>query len=67
MLKSRKEIQEFIKMLFGSSEIVINDVPATNEDLVVLCEQVSRGYENIKNQKQYISSGRITKIEIKTF
>lgn len=67
MLKSRRETQEFIKTVFCSSEIKINGVLASKDDLIALCERVSGGKENICAQKQYISDNKIKKICVTTF
>lgn len=67
MLKNEAEIKMFIRLLFGSSEIEINGVTASNDDLVRLCKAVSSGTENIVGQKQYISARKIKKICITTF
>lgn len=66
MINDRREIQSFIARLYGSSEIVINGVLASSEDLAVLCERVSKGKTNICQQKQYIIAGQIKKICIST-
>lgn len=67
MLNSSKEIQSFIKTLFMSSEIEINGIMSDQYDLIMLCERVSNGKENIKSQKQYIRHGHIEKICVTTF
>lgn len=67
MLKSRKEIQDFIKTIFSSGEIEINGVTASRDDLVRLCENISNGSENVQAFKQYTHLGQIKKICITTF
>lgn len=67
MLKSRRETKEFIKTLFRSSEIEINGISASHDDLVKLCEDVSNGKGNILPPKQYMRAGQIEKICVITF
>lgn len=67
MLKNKAETKEFIKTLFHSSEIEINGISASHDDLVKLCERVSGGKESIRAQKQYISDNKIQKICVTTF
>lgn len=66
MLKSKKEIHEFIATVFGSFEIKINGVTASSDDLVRLCEDVSCGKTNIKPPQQFMSAGQIKKIWVTT-
>lgn len=66
MLKSKKEITEFIKLLFDCAAIEINNIPASTIDLVSLCERIARGEERVQGQKQYIQAGQVKKICIYT-
>lgn len=66
MLKDKREIKDFIKYIFYISEIRINGVRATREDLVRLCEDISSGKANIRPPRQLMQSGRITKIWLQT-
>lgn len=67
MLNNKAETKEFIKTLFRSSEIEINGISASHDDLAKLCEDVSSGKVNIMQPKQYMRAGQIEKICVTTF
>lgn len=64
MLKNKAEFNLFIRLLFSSSEIEINGMPADKKDLIALCERVSVGKENVRNR--YVCDGHTDKLYVTT-
>ncbi len=66
MFESKKEMKDFIGLLFSATKIEINGMEADRDDLISLCERVSKGIDKITGQKQYINAGKIDMICVTT-
>lgn len=67
MLESKEETQELIKMIFASERIEINNMEAGKDDVIALCERLSKGKERVYAPRCFEKGNRIEKILIHTY